>query len=607
MVVTLLAIILLAGLVMYVVNLGQQVNGRVQTQHAADVAVTGGAGWVARSMNTVAMNNVTTANLISTVAVLDALPRAFDDALTDQEMLQEAIEDQLDRGVSDAWVEEALRSMLDEVNDSIDQLEEMTDFFDRVDVREMTFYEGPSGRGQIWKAMQGLEDHSLAAMENLGVLAQLNAVAGGEANLTGRNAHAFLVPVTPEIPWESRPFDDFERPVRQGLLREEIDDTTHRRGPYDAMYGWRQLVGGEREGYWETGDVASGGSGSVPIGGGVNRGRFVTTERSDPEGYRVYGPWQSLRGMVGSWASRVVPYSRLGRRVNQLSRWKLHNVWPEEREPPSNSIPPEWETDFNDATAIADSGTPTIRQTAFIAVEIKSRYPVSSPQFLTPGSWTYDGSSPRVIYTRGWEDPRTWLATKTDAHIWRDEWEYEVFRDSTIGIEQLYNDDSEPVTQTVYRIDSFMFAGINTGSPELIRNPFNFGSREELPGPVDLVHDQLEHDDFTARRKHLDFLAVAQSSPRSLLWPSRFASRAPNPNTVAIAQATVFNDHSWDLWTQTWHAQLEPVDSLTDWTQRMANDSSGPDAIPAVDAATYDELLVYLQSLETLAPTNLVH
>jgi hypothetical protein len=50
LVVILLAMALLAGLLMFVYNLGDQLNRRVSTQNAADGAAISGAAWMARSM-----------------------------------------------------------------------------------------------------------------------------------------------------------------------------------------------------------------------------------------------------------------------------------------------------------------------------------------------------------------------------------------------------------------------------------------------------------------------------------------------------------------------------------------------------------------------------
>ena len=46
--------------------------------------------------------------------------------------------------------------------------------------------------------------------------------------------------------------------------------------------------------------------------------------------------------------------------------------------------------------------------------------------------------------------------------------------------------------------------------------------------------------------------AVARQRDQALFWPGRFDRDKPSQHTVAIAQGAVFNNHSWDLWTQMW-------------------------------------------------------
>ncbi|HHH75793.1 MAG TPA: hypothetical protein ENL03_02055, partial [Phycisphaerae bacterium] len=54
----LIGMVLMSGLIFYVYNLGSQVNQQVDMQDAADATAISGAGWMARSMNLIAMNNV---------------------------------------------------------------------------------------------------------------------------------------------------------------------------------------------------------------------------------------------------------------------------------------------------------------------------------------------------------------------------------------------------------------------------------------------------------------------------------------------------------------------------------------------------------------------
>ena len=76
LIVTLVAVTLLVGLLFFVFNLGDQINRRVQQQNTADAVSMAGATWMARTMNLVAMGNVTTSRLIGLVAILDAMPVA---------------------------------------------------------------------------------------------------------------------------------------------------------------------------------------------------------------------------------------------------------------------------------------------------------------------------------------------------------------------------------------------------------------------------------------------------------------------------------------------------------------------------------------------------
>ena len=124
MVIALLAIVLIASLLFYVINVGTSVQGRVVTQHTADAVAIGGASQVARSMNTVAMNNVETARLIAAVSILDGLPLAVDMSITDAteenlgdtDALAIAAAAQLRSGVVDVWFKTLLQRMMDEAD-----------------------------------------------------------------------------------------------------------------------------------------------------------------------------------------------------------------------------------------------------------------------------------------------------------------------------------------------------------------------------------------------------------------------------------------------------------------------------------------------------------
>jgi hypothetical protein len=43
----------------------------------------------------------------------------------------------------------------------------------------------------------------------------------------------------------------------------------------------------------------------------------------------------------------------------------------------------------------------------------------------------------------------------------------------------------------------------------------------------------------------------------------------PTNSVITVSQAQIFNNTSWDLWTQDWRAQLMPVQDWADWSDRL--------------------------------------
>ncbi len=633
MVIALLGALLLGALVMFVLNIGVQTNRRVVAQHAADASAAAGSAWVARSLNTVAMNNVATTRLISFVNILDAMPMATRFSFEDQTALMEGIEN-AQAAAQDPWVQDALSQMHDEVTEELRVLGEMNAFFLQHPVHQMTHYNAPGGHGHLWEAMHAMDEFSQATMENVGQLAQLNAIRGGEVNLTDRTAAsaALMLPVSPDLPWQRGSFDDFERPVRFGLLPVGTDDEETNRGPYDVLYGWRRLHGRQIDGYW-VGEsrprptVAAGGRGNVPIGAGANSGggrpsnrRFIRTGETEPTHYSVYGPYSWMKRFIGDWHEHNLHHARFSRHHHTISDIKMSYLWPAPGGPIRQVIDPDWVTDFDEATAIADGDvanpageTRKIKETAFIAVEIKSLYPRSDGRFMTPGTWAYISSwhhdhehRARLRLLRNWVDPRTWNAPKIADHIWSDEWSYQVYDDPDLGIENTQDAEGNPIPVDVYRIDEFMFVGVNVGEEIDVPSPYNFDSRDDLPAPIDLDRNVVEYTD-DSRREHMTYLAVARRRDNAIAWPSRFRGGKPYPNNVAIAQAHVFNNHSWDLWTQQWYSQLQPIDDFSRWVDKMEDDTADVGLVQSVDPNEYDDLLEYFKSVEGLAEVMLSH
>ncbi len=669
MVIALLAIVLIASLIFYVINVGQSVQGRVVTQHAADAAAVGGAAQVARSMNAVAMNNVESARLIATINVLDGLPLAVDMSITsateeelgDVDALDRAVSVQLRSGVVDVWFKRLLEKMMDpsdpeSVVSEKRHLQELDELLrSQPDlIPELTWYEAPSGeRGKMHQALHAMDAYSRAAMQTMSESAQLTAASSARANLGSDDVGVagLLLPVNlweEGVHWRRGVFDDFERPVKQGLLPGgdsdtltsdtlekglgQVDDTVIRRGPWDAVFGWR----------FTDGQIAS--PGRLP---GINFPPLVgaATTQGEAEEYWVFGPQFFL---LRSFPRR--PYSRVRSYLWSLNSIKTNYLWPGTTD--RTVLKPDWEIDIShdDERSTDHNGDfayglsrGEIRETLFVVGEIKSSTPNNPGNPASEGvTWSYitgdNRDSPFAYYRGGWADPRdgppirinpksvksppTW--TKVQDYIWRLSAIYEtdpegpeLGGDLSIGLPPKRagtTPDGKPIyaAQEVYWEIDVMFVGVNVGEQVRVNDPWDNFDRnsEEAPAPVDFVHEQILPDDEDTLRRHLTFLGVARKPNRADFWTTRFdGDRAYRFNT-GIAQARVFNNHSWDLWTQTWQAQLEPVTEFNLWVRHAeaaANAADNPGLAPGVDPDAAREIAEHLQSLRSLAPVMLNH
>jgi len=666
LVIALLAIVLIASLLFYVINVGRSVQGRVVTQHAADAAVIGGASQAARSLNTVAMNNVETARLIAAVNLLDGVPLAVDFSITDEtetglgdtDALAQAVSAQLRASVIDVWFRDMLRDMVDasdpeSVVSEQRHLRELDDLFrGQPDlVPEMTFYKAPSGEmGKMHQAMRSLDAHSRAVMQTFGQTVQSAATRSARANLgnedTASGGAGLLLPASPSIPWQRGVFDDYERPVQRGLLPGgsdpgivsdsvskgfgQVDDELIRRGPYDTVFGWRDT------------DGRAALSGSLP---GINRPPVLgqPSRARDPEYYEVFGPRMFLYRIFPPR-----PFSRVRLHLLDLSSIKTAYLWPGTTLRTVTDSAWEIDVDFDDERSSdrnADHvyGLPSsdIRETLFVIGEIKSRINDDPGLPQRKGlTWNViEGNgrrSPFAIYRGGWDDPNdgppitinpnsvesgpTWK--KIQDHIWRISATYmtdpggpDNGGDPSIGLpakQDGFNSDGTPKfkPQEVYWEIDVMLVGVNVGKDVEVSDPWEGFDRnlEDAPAPVDFIHDQFPPNDAT-RAEYLTFLGVARKPSTPDFWPSRFDAGRAYPYNSAIAQARVFNNHSWDLWTQTWQAQLEYIrpDDYDDWLDRADQAVDVSLTNPDMDPDQVREIAEYLRSVQPLAPVMLNH
>jgi hypothetical protein len=66
-----------------------------------------------------------------------------------------------------------------------------------------------------------------------------------------------------------------------------------------------------------------------------------------------------------------------------------------------------------------------------------------------------------------------------------------------------------------------------------------------------------------------------------------------------MAQVKVFNDASWDLWTQNWHAQLTPVTQWHDWySQLQAGQADVGSTGGKVSGADVTTVMTFMKNME---------
>ena len=602
MVVTLLALVLLASTVFYVFNVGQHLTQRIETQNAADATAVASAGAIARGFNTVAMNNVEAARLLALVNVLDAVPQAVAYTHEDQQAVLKALDRQLVAGVGpDAYVHEGLVLARDTVSRQVDMLAEVDVALNGsgYDVAAMTHFAAPDGsRGKLWEAIVGLGELSEATLSQLAVVVQSHAHTAARVNQMGDSASGgFALPLLAgdAMAVEQNDFEAFRGPVVDGLLPLEQDDKITNRGPFDVLFGWRIPV-------FDTTlrDRPVTLTQGFSLDTGVPTPPLTETESRTVTGYATWGTYRYIRGAamrlgVGEGPStgqyypgaltfdpeRPLVPSLWRRRIQFISDRKINALFPGTA--PANVVrDPEWVTDFDTAAAIAQAGTPSVAYTLYVNF-IYERRDVGGVQGTPelegwglsrlPGYRSLPPSARQVPY------------------LWKDE-----------RIET--SEDDQGVQTQAHQFLYAVFVGINVGQEVAVRNPNNFigSERAALPGPVNFVKDEAPQRGDAA----LQVLGVAHRPKRAALWARAFDGTRPDADSVAVAQAHVFNNHSWDLWTQMWHAQLQPVEDLDDWA-RSLDDRPPSGSFPWLIEGDLNRVGDYLKAVAPWAPELLEH
>ncbi|MEM6553226.1 MAG: pilus assembly protein TadG-related protein [Planctomycetota bacterium] len=186
---------------------------------------------------------------------------------------------------------------------------------------------------------------------------------------------------------------------------------------------------------------------------------------------------------------------------------------------------------------------------------------------------------------------------------------YTVFDE--VGEDAEGNPIIEPVREShrYWRTRYFLTVGVNVGPKLLVRDPYTGFNPSASDAPAPWVFDaSASRGDDIEFRENMTFLAAAQKPNPAHIVAFQFdGENKPYPAMVGLAQARVFNNHSHDLWTPMWTAQLEPIapqlldsnfvtDELTVFTEQTGT-----------DAESLSRLVDHLRAVSTLGEDHLQH
>ncbi|HNX25856.1 MAG TPA: hypothetical protein PKK48_00450, partial [Phycisphaerae bacterium] len=268
-----------------------------------------------------------------------------------------------------------------------------------------------------------------------------------------------------------------------------------------------------------------------------------------------------------------------------------------------------------------------IMTTRYYDVIVKSTIPWDSPDWMNPSA--YDASTPTNTFVperwfswqlpsgkgpytkasayplhrwirdlKGWR-PMTYTSYNSDtspsawtegrwyevaSRVWAKKWKTQASYDryDQLNLPIRYQDPDNPtsgtIPYTIYYFQIRVFGGIELRNEIMVSDPLDGASPDDLPAPILLDSDKCEYNSTGEQANHssyLRFLGVASRSAPARVWPGQFTLGNPAGRMTAVAEAVVFNNSSWDLWTQDWRAQLVPVSGWEDWQNTLATQLDG--------------------------------
>jgi hypothetical protein len=482
--------------------------------------------------------------------------------------------------------------------------------------------------GRLWRAAVALDEFSQATVASAGVLAQANAVRFGRYNQADV---AFVAPVLPELPAERGRLADFAKPLR-GRLRVDLVAKTaatentsdyggaiphaawpHRLGPWARLFprpgwypyyghrgrlGWRHDWGvrvptgparsrqvhirrSPREGKRITGPTAGGGRAghAASRGQGWRRGVDKVVTRTwqptkfMPRGYTTYGPYYWMRRWMQGYIGEDLPDARYREYYDKILDTKLKYMFGPVHPPLEVMHQPMWWTDLDQAREIGEDPDSRCNVTKYYYIEVIYRLQgtqrsITSHNLDSPVAQEYAGwVAPEDLHRKAFKsDPEVTFVGRLGA--------LPMWKFTAEGHETTFSPEGEVTGEYTVQFEwYFIFGGLDAGGDVAIRNPCNWDELDGVPAPTMLTEAaRLAYDpdpNAPPRFQTYSMLGVARRQTHAPFWRRRFANDNPLGAIVTVAQAKIFNNTSWDLWTQDWQAQLNTVSDWAYWADEL--------------------------------------
>lgn len=569
--VVVLFLFLLAGLLFLVINTGEQLNRKVQMQSAADVTVATGATWFARGVNTIAACNVTETQLLSLIVLCDTLETVTPPA-------QECIDDLVQNiGASKAGrdipVDQRLCTWLVVGNATSEQqiIKQFADIVKAINWPDYLTYD----TGVMWECTRLLDGFSHAMMRDTPKVARREAIKIARKNGA---EFGFMVPLWPELPVRDGEWQDFRDPMERGTLppphQGEIIQGFNRLMGYHSVYG----------------------------------------TATDPR--HSYGPWSYWREpFTRAMPMGLFDISRFSVPFKIVSETKLDMLF---GSPDDQWTSRQWEMDYDKAKQVAPED---ILNCWWEVSRFDARYAYDEERepFPLPASGLWGAMhSPDVVYPslprpyRDMDHPdlsaykratQAYEGADPRQAVWYRCVKRRVEHYPALGIyaphPPVYPDGTpwaytDAEKHTIWHVILWRFNGLQKQTDETLHRKYLPPDGHDELKPI--MFDDSGENTVANVRQRFTFNGFAYRTGAVKDWSAWFFNPNPTKDTVAYAEARVYNRYSWDTFTQHWKVKLRRADRWQELIPEL--DRQGPLAVEPELQYTEERIKPVRQTLE---------